>query len=152
MLACYVLRVLLDAALCSAEFCSPCTSGLLSWCDRYVSYVMLWFHRVFLCAYTQSRWNCTKLQMKNGIKLHTKCSLYIIFTSVNMTLQMLRVVYKAHMRNAWTVLVFCLAGVSPIVSEHRKQIDDLKKFKNDFRVSFSVNLIVSKFLAELRLL
>lgn len=50
------------------------------------------------------------------------------------------------------MLVFCLAGVSPIVSEHRKQIDDLKKFKNDFRVSFSVNLIVSKFLAELRLL
>ncbi|KAM6111789.1 ataxin-2 isoform 6-T6 [Pterocles gutturalis] len=25
-------------------------------------------------------------------------------------------------------------GVSPIVSEHRKQIDDLKKFKNDFRL------------------
>lgn len=26
-------------------------------------------------------------------------------------------------------------GVSPAVLEHRKQIDDLKKFKNDFRVS-----------------
>uniref|UniRef100_A0A9L0SY28 Ataxin 2 n=1 Tax=Equus caballus TaxID=9796 RepID=A0A9L0SY28_HORSE len=25
-------------------------------------------------------------------------------------------------------------GISPIVSEHRKQIDDLKKFKNDFRL------------------
>lgn len=25
--------------------------------------------------------------------------------------------------------------MSPVVSEHRKQIDDLKKFKNDFRVS-----------------
>uniref|UniRef100_A0A7M4F6M1 Ataxin 2 n=1 Tax=Crocodylus porosus TaxID=8502 RepID=A0A7M4F6M1_CROPO len=25
-------------------------------------------------------------------------------------------------------------GVSPVVSEHRKQIDDLKKFKNDFRL------------------
>lgn len=25
--------------------------------------------------------------------------------------------------------------VSPAVLEHRKQIDDLKKFKNDFRVS-----------------
>ncbi|XP_042721488.1 ataxin-2 isoform X6 [Lagopus muta] len=28
-------------------------------------------------------------------------------------------------------------GVSPIVSEHRKQIDDLKKFKNDFRLQSS---------------
>lgn len=35
-------------------------------------------------------------------------------------------------------MVLYLAGVSPIVSEHRKQIDDLKKFKNDFRVSFHV--------------
>ncbi|KAF5929299.1 hypothetical protein HPG69_019320 [Diceros bicornis minor] len=25
-------------------------------------------------------------------------------------------------------------GISPVVSEHRKQIDDLKKFKNDFRL------------------
>lgn len=53
-------------------------------------------------------------------------------------LRNVRVVCKTCMRNAWTMLVFCLAGVSPIVSEHRKQIDDLKKFKNDFRVSFSV--------------
>ncbi|XP_062445916.1 ataxin-2 isoform X7 [Rhea pennata] len=28
-------------------------------------------------------------------------------------------------------------GVSPVVSEHRKQIDDLKKFKNDFRLQSS---------------
>ncbi|XP_053446216.1 ataxin-2 isoform X13 [Nycticebus coucang] len=28
-------------------------------------------------------------------------------------------------------------GISPIVSEHRKQIDDLKKFKNDFRLQSS---------------
>lgn len=35
-------------------------------------------------------------------------------------------------------MVLYSAGVSPIVSEHRKQIDDLKKFKNDFRVSFYV--------------
>ncbi|KAJ7400450.1 ataxin-2 isoform X6 [Pitangus sulphuratus] len=28
-------------------------------------------------------------------------------------------------------------GVSPIASEHRKQIDDLKKFKNDFRLQSS---------------
>lgn len=32
-LTCYVLRVLLCASLYASEFCSPCTSGLLSWCD-----------------------------------------------------------------------------------------------------------------------
>lgn len=30
--------------------------------------------------------------------------------------------------------VFAQTGVSSAVLEHRKQIDDLKKFKNDFRV------------------
>ncbi|KAG8513241.1 Ataxin-2, partial [Galemys pyrenaicus] len=40
-------------------------------------------------------------------------------------------------------------GISPIVSEHRKQIDDLKKFKNDFRLqpsstSDSVDQLLSK--------
>lgn len=59
-------------------------------------------------------------------------------------------VYKTCIRNAWTMLILCLAGVSPIVSEHRKQIDDLKKFKNDFRVSFSL-LMVSSFSCASRL-
>ncbi|XP_060238439.1 ataxin-2 isoform X8 [Meriones unguiculatus] len=40
-------------------------------------------------------------------------------------------------------------GMSPVVSEHRKQIDDLKKFKNDFRLqasstSESVDQLLSK--------
>ncbi|XP_066116655.1 ataxin-2 isoform X6 [Saccopteryx bilineata] len=40
-------------------------------------------------------------------------------------------------------------GISPIVSEHRKQIDDLKKFKNDFRLqpsstSESVDQLLNK--------
>ncbi|ELW66583.1 Ataxin-2 [Tupaia chinensis] len=40
-------------------------------------------------------------------------------------------------------------GISPIVSEHRKQIDDLKKFKNDFRLqpsstSESMDQLLSK--------
>ncbi|XP_049722758.1 ataxin-2 isoform X9 [Elephas maximus indicus] len=40
-------------------------------------------------------------------------------------------------------------GISPIVSEHRKQIDDLKKFKNDFRLqpsstSDSVDQLLNK--------
>lgn len=40
-------------------------------------------------------------------------------------------------------------GVSPVVSEHRKQIDDLKKFKNDFRLqpsstSESMDQLLSK--------
>lgn len=59
-------------------------------------------------------------------------------------------VYKICVGNAWTMLILCLAGVSPIVSEHRKQIDDLKKFKNDFRVSLSL-LMVSSFSCASRL-
>ncbi|XP_020928598.1 ataxin-2 isoform X33 [Sus scrofa] len=40
-------------------------------------------------------------------------------------------------------------GISPVVSEHRKQIDDLKKFKNDFRLqpssaSESVDQLLNK--------
>lgn len=35
----------------------------------------------------------------------------------------------------WNLTGFGFTGMSPVVSEHRKQIDDLKKFKNDFRVS-----------------
>eukprot|EP00073_Rattus_norvegicus_P051637 XP_017454021.1 PREDICTED: ataxin-2 isoform X18 [Rattus norvegicus] len=40
-------------------------------------------------------------------------------------------------------------GVSPVISEHRKQIDDLKKFKNDFRLqpsstSESMDQLLSK--------
>lgn len=40
-------------------------------------------------------------------------------------------------------------GMSPVVSEHRKQIDDLKKFKNDFRLqpsstSESMDQLLSK--------
>lgn len=53
------------AALCSAEFCSPCTSGLLSWCDALeLQICQLCNASVFLCAYTHSSWNYTKLQMK----------------------------------------------------------------------------------------
>ena len=33
------------------------------------------------------------------------------------------------------LILHIFTGISPVVSEHRKQIDDLKKFKNDFRVS-----------------
>ncbi|XP_063127268.1 ataxin-2 isoform X20 [Rattus norvegicus] len=42
-----------------------------------------------------------------------------------------------------------IEGVSPVISEHRKQIDDLKKFKNDFRLqpsstSESMDQLLSK--------
>lgn len=135
MLVCYVLRVLLHAALCSAEFCSPCTSGLLSWCNALELQIYQLCNAVvsavYFCvlihvvhgitpSYRLNDNTLSFLDVKHFCKLH---NMYVLCISL---------------RNAWTMLVLYLAGVSPIVSEHRKQIDDLKKFKNDFRVSFSV--------------
>lgn len=82
------------------------------------------------------------IHVVRGVRPDKMIPLYFISSYENVpflvVFRNVRVVCKTGIRNVWTVLVFCSTGVSPIVSEHRKQIDDLKKFKNDFRVSFSV--------------